>query len=177
MEENQQNIWKDINNTNQKNFEKENFSKRIRLIHQIENEKTSSILSEENLNENNSKKFSNKNIKFTNRKRSRKLKHKKKKNIKLINNIDININDKSSDDDLKSEVKIKFHNYIIELLNSKIKTEPGKEKLKFEKLQSNIEQNNTVEFNQNLFNKKIKDILIDVSNKYQNKNINIECID
>lgn len=35
--------------------------------------------------------------------------------------------DRNSDDNLKRKVKTHFHNYIIALLNSKLKLEPGKE--------------------------------------------------
>ena len=84
--------------------------------------------------------------------------------------------DRNSDDNLKRKVKTHFHNYIIALLNSKLKLEPGKEKLKFVKINSEITQNITIEYNQNLFKKPIKDIVIQTSEKYQNKNINRECI-
>ena len=43
MSQNQKNICKNMDNTNQKNFEKEYFNKRIVLINQIENEKIPSI--------------------------------------------------------------------------------------------------------------------------------------
>lgn len=84
--------------------------------------------------------------------------------------------DRNSDDNLKRKVKTHFHNYIIALLNSKLKLEQGKEKLKFVKINSEITQNITIEYNQNLFKKPIKDIVIQTSEKYQNKNINRECI-
>ena len=112
-----------------------------------------------------------------NKKRGRKLKDPGGNNIEIIPNSHRNVHDRNSDDNLKRKVKTHFHNYIIRLLNSKLKVKPGKEKLKFAKMQSKITQNITVEFNKKLFNKKIKDILKDVSNKYQNKDINSECID
>ena len=84
--------------------------------------------------------------------------------------------DRNSDDNLKRKVKTHFHNYIIALLNSKLKLEQGKEKIKFVKINSEITQNITIEYNQNLFKKPIKDIVIQTSEKYQNKNINRECI-
>ena len=43
----------------------------------------------------------------------------------------------------------------------------------FGKISSDITQNITVEYNQNLFEKKIKDIIVKVSDKYQDKNRNI----
>ena len=105
---------------------------------------------------------------------------KKKRGRKKLNDSDNSIliskHDRNSDDNLKRKVKTHFHNYIIYLLNSKLNLEPGKEKLKFVKINSEITQNITIEYNQNLFKKKIKDIIVQTSEKYQNKNINRECI-
>jgi hypothetical protein len=105
---------------------------------------------------------------------------KKKRGRKKLNDSDDNIlivkHDRNSDDNLKRKVKTHFHNYIIALLNSKLKLEQGKEKIKFVKINSEITQNITIEYNQNLFKKPIKDIVIQTSEKYQNKNINRECI-
>lgn len=105
---------------------------------------------------------------------------KKKRGRKKLNDSDNSIliskHDRNSDDNLKRKVKTHFHNYIIALLNSKLKLEPGKEKLKFVKINSEITQNITIEYNQNLFKKRIKDIIVQTSEKYQNKNINRECI-
>jgi hypothetical protein len=85
--------------------------------------------------------------------------------------------DKFSDDNLKRKVKTHFHNYIIALLNSKFVNKPGYDKsLKFGKIKSTITQNITVEFNQKLFNQQIKDIIVEVSDKYQNQEMNAECI-
>ena len=105
---------------------------------------------------------------------------KKKRGRKKLNDSDDNIlivkHDRNSDDNLKRKVKTHFHNYIIALLNSKLKLEQGKEKIKFVKINSEITQNITIEYNQNLFKKPIKDIVIQTSEKYQNKNINRECL-
>lgn len=105
---------------------------------------------------------------------------KKKRGRKKLNDSDNSIliskHDRNSDDNLKRKVKTHFHNYIMALLNSKLKLEPGKEKLKFVKINSEITQNITIEYNQNLFKKRIKDIIVQTSEKYQNKNINRECI-
>ena len=53
---------------------------------------------------------------------------------------------------------------------------PNNKTIKFGKIKSNITQNITVDYNQMLFNKPIKEIIVEVSNKYQNKNINLECL-
>ena len=48
--------------------------------------------------------------------------------------------------------------------------------MKFVKVNSSITKNISIEYNRNLLDKKIKDIIIDISKKYQNKNNNIKLI-
>ena len=85
---------------------------------------------------------------------------------------------KFTDDNLKRKIKTHFHNYIIALLNSKLNFPKDEQKIvRFGKMNSNITQNITVEYNRNLFKKKIKDIVIEVSDKYQNKQNNSECLE
>jgi hypothetical protein len=85
---------------------------------------------------------------------------------------------KFTDDNLKRKIKTHFHNYIIALLNSKLNIPKDEQKIvRFGKMNSNITQNITVEYNRNLFKKKIKDIVIEVSDKYQNKQNNLECLE
>ena len=165
MTENLNNIWKNMDYIPQKSTKKNFFKKRIKMIKHIEKE-----INKENFDENDLNMKNSKNVHFLNKKRGRKLKH-----LTGINNTE-KAHDRNSDDNLKRKVKTHFHNYIIALLNSKLIVNPGKEKIKFGKMDSNITQNITVEYNQALFNKKIKEIIKDVSNKYQNKNINIECM-
>ena len=165
MTENLNNIWKNMDYIPQKSKKKNFFKKRIKLIKHIEKE-----INKENFDENDLNMKNSKNVHFLNKKRGRKLKHLTGINTEKAH-------DRNSDDNLKRKVKTHFHNYIIALLNSKLIVNPGKEKIKFGKMDSNITQNITVEYNQALFNKKIKEIIKDVSNKYQNKNINLECMD
>jgi len=154
--QNQNNIWKNIENQNKRI--KTKFFKRKKIeINEVERP----IL------KNNKSHLKTKLLK---KKRGR------KKLNDSNNSILISKHDRNSDDNLKRKVKTHFHNYIIALLNSKLKLEPGKEKLKFVKINSEITQNITIEYNQNLFKKKIKDIIVQTSEKYQNKNINRECI-
>lgn len=154
--QNQNNIWKNIENQNKRI--KTKFFKRKKIeINEVERP----IL------KNNKSHLKTKLLK---KKRGR------KKLNDSDNSILISKHDRNSDDNLKRKVKTHFHNYIITLLNSKLKLEPGKEKLKFVKINSEITQNITIEYNQNLFKKKIKDIIVQTSEKYQNKNINRECI-
>ena len=109
-----------------------------------------------------SKKMENK---FTSKKRGR-------KNAKGINaNKKGIIHDKFSDDNLKRKVKTHFHIFVVAFLNMKIKKFLGK-KYRFGKISSEITQNITVEFNQKLFDEKIKDVLVKISDKFQDKDKN-----
>ena len=103
---------------------------------------------------------------FINKKRGRKM---KKINI---NKKGVGIHDKFSGDNLKRKIKTHYHNFIIAFLNMKSKNILGKRK-RFGKISSDITQNITVDFNQQLFDKKIKDIIIQVSDKYLDKDKNI----
>ena len=155
--QNQNNIWKNIENQN-KRVKKKFFKRKKIEVNEVEKTELKNIKTP-------------KNNKFIQKKRGR-----KKLDDSENNNILISKHDRNSDDNLKRKVKTHFHNYIIALLNSKLKLEPGKEKLKFVKINSEITQNITIEYNQNLFKKAIKDIIVQTSEKYQNKNINRECI-
>ena len=163
MTENQNlnNIWSTIEYTQPKKLLKKKFFKKTVKISQIDKEKT---ITQGN-NTVNEKKNSSKKM-FINKKRGRRLKESNDDTIERTHN-------RFSDDNLKRKVKTHFHNYIIALLNKNFKND---KQLKFGKIKSSITQNITVEYNQHLFNKKIKDFIKDVSNKYQNKNMNLDCI-
>ena len=155
--QNHNNIWKNIGNQNKRI--KTKFFKRKKIeINQVEK----TVLKHSG---------SHSKSKFLKKKRGRKKLNDSDSSLLIIKH------DRNSDDNLKRKVKTHFHNYIIALLNSKLKLEQGKEKLKFVKINSEITQNITIEYNQNLFKKEIKDIIVQTSEKYQNKNINRECID
>jgi len=81
------------------------------------------------------------------------------------------VHNKFSDDNLKRKVKTHYHNFIIALLNMKAK-HILQVSLKFGKISSFITKDITIDFNQKLFEQKIKDIVGNVSDKYQNKNKN-----
>ena len=111
----------------------------------------------DNINGNHKKK-----VLFINRKRGRK--------IKELNYINIgSSHDRYSDDNIKRKIKTHFHNYIISLLNCKLGIDS---EIKFVKMDSHITKNITVEFNQALFKKQIKEIVKKVCSKYKKKNIN-----
>ena len=159
--QNQNNIWSTIEYTQPKKVIKKKFFKKTVKISQIDKEKTITQVN----NTVNEKKNSSKKM-FINKKRGRRLKESNDDTIERTHN-------RFSDDNLKRKVKTHFHNYIIALLNKNFKND---KQLKFGKIKSSITQNITVEYNQHLFNKKIKDFIKDVSNKYQNKNMNLDCI-
>lgn len=84
------------------------------------------------------------------------------------------IHDKFSDDNIKRKVKTHFHNFIIAFLN--LILDKTFTKRKFGKISSYITQNITVGFNQKLFEQPIKDIVVQMSNKYQDKEKNMEIL-
>ena len=116
-------------------------------------------------NENNEINAEKNNKDFLNKKRGRKN--------KISNDSDkkSSIHDKYSDDNLKRKIKTHFHNFIIAFLNMKSKNILSK-KYQFGKMSSEITQNITVEYNQNLFVKKMKDIIVEMSDKFQDKDRN-----
>ena len=78
---------------------------------------------------------------------------------------------KFSEDNLKRKIKTHYHNFIIAFLNMKTKKILNKS-YKFGKISSDITRNITVEYNLKLFEKKIKEIIVNMSDKYQDKRKN-----
>jgi hypothetical protein len=102
---------------------------------------------------------------------------KKKKGRKMKESNEYGSHDKFSNDNLKRKLKTHFHNYIIALLNNELQKNPKKERIiRFGKIKASVTQNITIGYNRKLFEKKIKDIVVEVSNKYQNSQVNSECI-
>jgi len=117
-------------------------------------------------------------IKFLTNKRGRRRKNKIKKNE---NDLDKNletekVHDKYSNDNIKRRIKAFFHKYIISLLNNLIKENLKQNKFKFVKMNSKITKNIAIEYNRGLLNTKLKDIIIDISNKYPILDNNKNCI-
>ena len=86
------------------------------------------------------------------------------------------IHSKFSNDNIKRRIKGLFNNYIIILLNDLIKKKLKKTKIKFFKINIKITKDLGIEYNRSLLEKPIKEILVNVSNKYQDKNNNKNCI-
>lgn len=98
----------------------------------------------------------------------------KKKGRKKENSKEIYVSskhDKFSDDNIKRKVKTHFHIFIISYLNMLAKSILGKT-YKFGKISSEVTQNITVDYNQKLFENKIKDIIVQISDKYRDKQKN-----
>ena len=81
-----------------------------------------------------------------------------------------------SNDNIKRRIKTLFNNYIIRLLNNLIKQKFPNFKMKFVKINKRINEDLGIEYNRNLLNKSIRDIIIDVSKRYSNKENNKDCI-
>ena len=111
--------------------------------------------------------------KFIIRKRGR-------KNKKIINNFNpnlkIRVHNKFCDDNIRRKIKGLYNNYIIKSLNNLMKKLPTKNKKKFVKINIRSTKDLSIEYNKILLGKKIKDIIVNISSKYANKNNNKDCI-
>ena len=109
------------------------------------------------------------------------LKNKRKRgrrNLKSGEDFDIALHTKDNDDNIKRKVKTHFHNFIVAYLNMLIRnTLKTKRLYKFRKMSSKITQDITISYNKKLMETPIKDILIQVSNKFKNKDINLYYIE
>ena len=167
----QNNLLNKIDSTSQSNIS-EKFNIKNIAINGIEKEKTdinqnSNKISDQGLDNPYNSKCS---LNFSNKKRGR------KKLKSLIYHKEEGVHDRFSDDNIKRKIKTHYHNYIIALLNLKAKNIVIK-KYKFGKISSNITQNLTAEFNQKLFDEKIKDIIVQISEKYYDKDKNMDTLE
>ena len=118
-------------------------------------------------------------LQFLIRKRGRKSKDSENINSNTDNaiiNSETYIHGKYSNDNIRRKIKSLYHKYIISLLNSLIKKRFNYMKRKFVKMSKKTTIDLGIEYNRNLFNQCIKDIIINVSNKYLNPEINKSCI-
>ena len=115
--------------------------------------------------------------KFITKKRGRKLKFLSNNNNNNNNFDEQKSHNKYSNDNVKRRIKALFHKYIISSLNYLITKKFQIFKSKFVKINSKITKNIGIEYNRNLLNKKISEIIINISNKYINKNNNKNCIE
>lgn len=98
------------------------------------------------------------------------------KNSAHINHFKRRIHNKYCNDNVRRKTKALYHKYIIQLLNDLIKKKYENIRMKFIKMDIRITKDISIEYNRYLLEKKIKDIIINVSKKYQNKDNNIKCI-
>ena len=130
------------------------------------------------LNENINELTKIKQLTFITRKRRRKLKKETLENTFDINEIyfDNKVHNRFSNDNVKRKLKALFHKYIINLLNYLIQKRFKNTKMKFVYLNSKITKDIGIEFNRSLLNQKIKDIIVNISKKYNDKEHNKKCI-
>ena len=117
-------------------------------------------------------------FKFLTKKRGRKLKKEILENEENKRELyfDNNVHNRFSNDNVKRRLKVLYHKYIISLLNYLIIKRFKKSKMKFVFINSNITKDVSIEFNRSLLNKKIKDIIVNISKKYVDKDLNKKCI-
>ena len=85
---------------------------------------------------------------------------------------------KDNDDNIKRKVKTHFHNFIVAYLNMLIRqTLKTKRIYKFKKMCSKITQDVTISYNKKLMETAVKDVLVQVSNKFKDKDINLYYIE
>ena len=95
-------------------------------------------------------------------------------NSGIIN--DRRVHNKFCNDNIRRRIKALFNNYIIKLLNNLLKKNFIGTKMKFVKINIRITKDVGIKYNRNLLDKKIRDIITNVSNKYLNQDNNIKCI-
>jgi hypothetical protein len=122
----------------------------------------------------------NKNELFITSKRGRKNKNIEKSVEKINKAIKSSKNkvehNKFCNDNVRRRIKALFNKYIITLLNNLMKTKFEHNKLHFVKMNIRITKDIGIEYNRNLLNKTIKEIISSVSKKYQNSENNKNCI-
>ena len=119
----------------------------------------------------------NNQFKFITSKRGR-----KNKNIEIVKET-INKSSKNKvehnkycNDNVRRRIKALYNKYIIILLNNLMKKNFKNNKLHFVKMEIRVTKDIGIQYNRNLLNKTIKEIIINVSNKYQNAENNKMCI-
>ena len=113
----------------------------------------------------------NEKLKFITKRRGRKIKESDNK----INEEKM-VHTKFSNDNIKRRIKALYNSYIIVLLNHLIKERFTKIKMKFIKIYIRATKDIGIIYNRNLLNSKIKDIIINASNKYKDLDNNKKCI-
>ena len=109
------------------------------------------------------------------------IKNKRKRGrrkLKSGEEYELALHTKDNDDNIKRKVKTHFHNFIVAYLNMLIRqTLKTKRIYKFKKMCSKITQDVTISYNKKLMDTPIKDVLVQVSNKFKDKDINLYYIE
>ena len=109
------------------------------------------------------------------------IKNKRKRGrrkLKSGEEYELALHTKDNDDNIKRKVKTHFHNFIVAYLNMLIRqTLKTKRIYKFKKMCSKITQEVTISYNKKLMDTPIKDVLVQVSNKFKDKDINLYYIE
>jgi len=108
----------------------------------------------------------------------KKIRKKGRRKLKPGQDYELALHTKDNDDNIKRKVKTHFHNFIVAYLNMIIKqTLRTKRLYKFKKMCSKITQDVTISYNKKLMDTPVKDILVQVSNKFKDKDINLYYIE
>ena len=101
-----------------------------------------------------------------------------RRKLKSGENYEIALHTKDNDDNIKRKVKTHFHNFIVAYLNMLIRqTLKTKRIYKFKKMCSKITQDVTISYNKKLMETPVKDVLVQGSNKFKDKDINLYYIE
>ena len=118
---------------------------------------------------------------YQNNKSNLETKTKRKKGrrkLKSGEEYELALHTKDNDDNIKRKVKTHFHNFIVAYLNMLIRQNLKTKRIyKFKKMCSKITQDVTISYNKNLMETPIKEVLVQVSNKFKDKDINLYYIE
>ena len=117
-------------------------------------------------------------FKFISKKRGRRSKLSESDGEEKNATGDKNLHDKFRHDNIRRKIKASFHKYLISTLNNLMDNKFKNNTMKFLKMNIRITKDVGIEYNRDLFEKYIKDIIIKISKKYKNKdNYNKICIE
>ena len=110
---------------------------------------------------------------------SEKIKRKKgRRKLKSGEEYELALHTKDNDDNIKRKVKTHFHNFIVAYLNMLIRQSLKTKRIyRFKKMCSKITQDVTISYNKKLMDTPVKDVLVQVSNKFKDKDINLYYIE
>ena len=154
---------KDFSNLSNESFSNESYNEKVKSLNLFSIEKMAI----------------NHERKFKTIKRGRKTKIPSNNSITQNNistGVTYNVHNKYSHDNIKRRIKALVNNYIIQLLNHLIKQKYNKINIKFLKMNIRVTKDIGIEYNRNLLNTPLREIIVNVSNKYKDKDNNKNCI-